>query len=57
MNVYIGGRVGAAIKELTCKLRVVKIRRKARGPGSLIWPKGGRRSEQPATTARGVTPR
>lgn len=46
MNLYVGGRAGAAIKELTCKLGVVKIRREARKPGSLIWPKGGPR---PAT--------
>jgi NADH:ubiquinone reductase (H+-translocating) len=46
VNVYVGGRVGAAIKELTCKFGVAKIRREARRPGSLIWPKGGPR---PAT--------
>ncbi|MGW1887236.1 NAD(P)/FAD-dependent oxidoreductase [Streptomyces sp. NPDC001970] len=55
VNVYIGGRAGAAIKELTCKFGVGKIRREARKPGSLIWPRGGRRPEQPATAPRGVT--
>lgn len=55
VNVYLGGRIGAAIKELTCKLGVVKIRREARKPGSLIWPKGGPRPEQPATAVRGAT--
>jgi len=55
VNVYLGGRVGAAIKELTCKLGVVKIRREARRPGSLFWPKGGPRPEQPATAARGAS--
>ncbi|MGM7644815.1 NAD(P)/FAD-dependent oxidoreductase [Nocardia sp. JW2] len=54
MNVYIGGRAGAAIKELTCKLGVAKIRREARKPGSLVWPKGGTRPEAPAAPARGV---
>lgn len=39
VNVHVGGRAGAAIKELTCKLGVVKIRREAAKPGSLIWPK------------------
>jgi len=48
VNVHLGGRAGAAIKELTCKLGVVKIRREARKPGSLIWPKGGPR---PATAS------
>jgi NADH dehydrogenase len=55
VNVYIGGRPGAAIKELTCKFGVLKIRREAREPGCLIWPKGGPRPDQPATAARGVT--
>jgi NADH dehydrogenase len=54
VNAYLGGRVGAAIKELTCKFGVGKIRREARRPGSLIWPKGGPRPGQPATPARGV---
>lgn len=52
VNVYVGGRLGAAIKELTCKFGVAKIRREARRPGSLIWPKGGPRQ---ATAAREVT--
>jgi NADH dehydrogenase len=43
VNVHLGGRVGAAIKELTCKLGVVKIRREASNPGSLVWPKGTKR--------------
>lgn len=48
VSAYIGGRIGAAIKELTCKVAVWKIRREARKPGSLFWPKGGPRPEQPA---------
>ncbi|GAA3681853.1 FAD-dependent oxidoreductase [Nonomuraea antimicrobica] len=47
VNVYVGGRVGAAYKELACRLGVFKIRREARRPGSLFWPKGGPRPEQP----------
>ena len=43
MNLYLGGRVGARIKELTCKIGVGKIRREARRPGSLVWVKGGPR--------------
>lgn len=54
VKAYIGGRPGAAIKELTCRLGVSKIRREARKPGSLIWPKGGTRPEQPAA-AQNVT--
>lgn len=51
LNAYIGGRLGAAIKELTCKVAVFKIRREASKPGSLFWPKGGPRPHQPATAA------
>ncbi|SEM45791.1 NAD(P)/FAD-dependent oxidoreductase [Nonomuraea pusilla] len=51
VNVYVGGRVSAAYKELTCRLGVWKIRREARRPGSLIWPKGGPRPEGPAASA------
>lgn len=46
VNAYIGGRLGAAIKELTCKVAVGKLRREARKPGSMLWPKGGPRPVQ-----------
>ncbi len=55
VNVYVSGRMGARIKELTCKFAVWKIRREARKPGSTIWPKGSPRSEQPASAAQAVT--
>ncbi|SCF02800.1 NADH dehydrogenase [Micromonospora viridifaciens] len=55
MNVYFGGRLGAAYKEMTCSFAVSKIRREARRPGSLVWVKGGPRPEQPASAPRGVT--
>jgi len=55
VNLYVGGRMGARIKEVTCKIAVGKIRREARKPGSLIWPKGGPRPEQPVSAARVVT--
>ncbi|MFQ6332029.1 NAD(P)/FAD-dependent oxidoreductase [Nocardia sp. CWNU-33] len=55
VNLYIGGRMGARIKEMTCKVAVWKIRREARKPGSLIWPKGGPRPEQSASAAPVVT--
>ncbi|MEV6150112.1 FAD-dependent oxidoreductase [Nonomuraea sp. NPDC052129] len=56
INIYIGGRMGAAIKEVTCKFVVSKrIRGEARKPGSMSWPKGGPRPEQPASAARVVT--
>ncbi|GGP14316.1 FAD-dependent oxidoreductase [Nonomuraea glycinis] len=55
VNVYISGRMGAAIKEVTANFAVSRIRREARKPGSLVWPKGGPRPEQSASAPRGVT--
>jgi NADH dehydrogenase len=56
LNVYIGGRMGAAIKEVTCKFVVSKrIRREAGKPGSMGWPTGGPRPGQPASAGRVVT--
>ncbi|MFF5208485.1 hypothetical protein [Streptosporangium sp. NPDC000396] len=56
VNVYIGGRMGAVIKEVTCKFAVsMRIRQEARKPGSMGWPKGGPRPGQPASAARVVT--
>ena len=56
VNVYIRGRMGAVVKEVACKYVVSKrIRREAGKPGSMGWPKGGPRPEQPASAARVVT--
>jgi NADH dehydrogenase len=55
VNVYVGGRMGAAIKEVTTNFAVSRIRREARKPGSLVWLKGSPRSEQPASAPQGVT--
>ncbi|MBT2233601.1 NAD(P)/FAD-dependent oxidoreductase [Nonomuraea sp. NEAU-A123] len=56
VNVFIGGRMGAAIKEVTCKFVVSKrIRGEARKPGSMGWPTGGPRPGQPTSAARVVT--
>ncbi|MDX3108444.1 NAD(P)/FAD-dependent oxidoreductase [Nonomuraea angiospora] len=55
VNLYVGGRMGAAIKEVTCNFAVKRIRREARRPGSLFWVKGGPRPEQPEPAPRGVT--
>ncbi|MGW4797842.1 NAD(P)/FAD-dependent oxidoreductase [Nonomuraea sp. NPDC004297] len=49
VNLYIAGRMAAAIKEATCKLGVSRIRREARRPGSSSWLKGGPRPDQPAS--------
>jgi len=48
VNLYFGGRVGAALKEAVCKGTVWGIRREARKPDSMFWAKGGKRPEQQA---------
>ncbi|WP_283136622.1 NAD(P)/FAD-dependent oxidoreductase [Rhizohabitans arisaemae] len=53
MNAYVGGRMGAVIKEFTCKFAVTRIRREAGRPGSAMWLKGGPRLEQSAPSIRG----
>ncbi|SDJ56845.1 NADH dehydrogenase [Nonomuraea maritima] len=55
VNVYVGGRTGAVIKEVTCRFAVSRIRREARRPGSAAWLKGGPRPEQPTSAARPAT--
>ncbi|NUW34939.1 FAD-dependent oxidoreductase [Nonomuraea sp. SMC257] len=52
VKAYVGGRVGAAIKEFTTNFAVTRIRREARKPGSVLYVKGGPRLEQPASVAR-----
>jgi NADH:ubiquinone reductase (H+-translocating) len=46
VNLAIGGRVAASIKEAVCKGTVWGIRREAAKPGWYRWLKGGKRSEQ-----------
>lgn len=46
VSIYIGGRLGAAIKEAVCKGTLWGIRREARKPGSTLWFKGGKRPTQ-----------
>lgn len=56
VNLYIGGRAGAAIKEVTCRFVVAKrIRREAVKPGSMGWPKGGPRPLGADSAARKAT--
>ena len=43
VNMAIGGRTGASIKEAICKGTVWAIRREAAKPGSYFWLKGGKR--------------
>ncbi|KFZ77960.1 pyridine nucleotide-disulfide oxidoreductase [Amycolatopsis sp. MJM2582] len=55
VDLYIGGRIGALIKEVTCRFVVSKrIRREAREPGAMGWPRGGPRPGRQIPTAQGV---
>ncbi|OBA57548.1 pyridine nucleotide-disulfide oxidoreductase [Mycobacterium sp. 1100029.7] len=48
INLALGGRTTAAIKERICKGTLWAIRREAAKPGSYFWLKGGDRPTQPA---------
>lgn len=48
VSLYISGRLGAVVKETACRFVIDKrIRREARNPGSMTWPKAGPRTAQP----------
>jgi NADH:ubiquinone reductase (H+-translocating) len=51
VNLFIGGRAAASIKEAVCKGTVWGIRREAAKPGWYRWLKGGKRAERLATDA------
>jgi NADH dehydrogenase len=53
VNVYVSGRIAAAYKVLTCTLGLFKIRRESHKPGSVPWPKGGPRPDQPVPNGAG----
>ncbi|MET8423887.1 FAD-dependent oxidoreductase [Nocardia sp. NPDC004860] len=55
VNAYLGGRIGAPIKETATKWTVSGIRWEARKPGILFWAKGGRRLEHPVSGVEVVT--
>ncbi|KUI29394.1 pyridine nucleotide-disulfide oxidoreductase [Mycobacterium sp. IS-1496] len=48
VDVYVGGRIAAVLKEIICKGTIWGLRREARKPGSAFWFKGGPRPQQPA---------
>jgi NADH dehydrogenase len=49
LNLFIGGRAAASVKELVCKGTVWGIRREATKPGWYRWLKGGKRAEKLAS--------
>ncbi len=55
VNVVVGGRSAASIKEAICKGTLWAIRREAAKPGSYYWLKGGKRPAQLAGRAAGRT--
>jgi NADH dehydrogenase len=46
VNMFLGGRAAAAVKEAICKGTLWSIRHEAAKPGSYFWIKGGKRPEQ-----------
>jgi len=46
VDVYVGGRLAAPVKETVCKATLWAIRREAAKPGSYFWLKGGARPAQ-----------
>ena len=51
VDLFIGGRFAASIKELVCKGTVWGIRREAAKPGWYRWLKGGKRAQRLAAEA------
>ncbi|GAA4929536.1 NAD(P)/FAD-dependent oxidoreductase [Streptomyces coeruleoprunus] len=43
MPLYVGGRAGAKLKEISCRFSVKHLVEEARKPGSHTWPKGDHR--------------
>jgi NADH dehydrogenase len=54
VNFYIGGRLGAMVKEAICKGTVWGQRHEARKPGASFWFKGGPRPSQPVMAPKVV---
>ncbi|MCA2243983.1 FAD-dependent oxidoreductase [Mycobacterium sp. WUMAC-067] len=46
VNMYLGGRAAASLKETICRATLWTIRREAAKPGSYFWLKGGKRPAQ-----------
>ncbi|MBU8818622.1 FAD-dependent oxidoreductase [Mycolicibacterium goodii] len=51
-RVYIGGRVGAAVKEQVCKATLTFMAKEGRKPGSYFWFKGRNRARQLAEAGK-----
>jgi NADH:quinone reductase (non-electrogenic) len=56
VNLFIGGRFAASVKELVCKGTVWGIRKEAAKPGWYRWLKGGKRAERLAASEAVTVP-
>jgi NADH dehydrogenase len=56
VELYLGGRFAASVKETVCKGTLWAIRREAAKPGSYFWFKGGRRLEHSPADERVALP-
>ncbi len=54
VDLYVGGRFAASVKETVCKATLWAIRREAAKPGSYVWLKGGARPAQSPADERVV---
>ncbi|MFD0368247.1 NAD(P)/FAD-dependent oxidoreductase [Streptomyces sp. NPDC127114] len=53
LPLYVGGRAGAKLKEMSCEFSVKHLAKEAREPGSHSWPKGAK-GARGAEGAKGV---
>ncbi|MFD5322892.1 NAD(P)/FAD-dependent oxidoreductase [Streptomyces sp. NPDC127092] len=53
LPLYVGGRAGARLKEMSCEFSVKHLAKEAREPGSHSWPKGAKGAKG-AKDARGA---
>jgi NADH dehydrogenase len=51
LNLFVGGRVAASVKEAVCKGTVWGLRKEAAKPGWYRWLKGGKRAQRLASEA------
>ncbi len=56
VELYLGGRLAASVKETVCKGTLWALRREAAKPGSYFWFKGGRRLAQSPAGERVALP-
>ncbi|MFF6777648.1 NAD(P)/FAD-dependent oxidoreductase [Streptomyces sp. NPDC012637] len=53
LPLYVGGRAGAKLKEMSCEFSVKHLSKEAREPGSHSWPKGDKRVQSARAERQG----